>query len=212
MRFLRSASRGQALAESALFLPLVLLVLFGTIYVSQYGVLAQRTQLAVRYAGLIQTNSLYSAAQIYNFLSQPSGTIPSCPSPPPALVTSGPPLPGPASAPYWQPVSVTTSCTPIAHSVGGAQFLAADIFVASQDTVTTQLAVFPYLQSVIGAPTVSVSASEPFAHTADPSAILYCSQEVNSRVSNAVMGALTPPTPNPSPTASSSPAPLTFNC
>ena len=212
MRVLRSASRGQALAESVLFLPLILLVLFGTVYVSQYGVLAERTQLAVRYGGLLASSSLYSASQIYNFFGQPNGTMPPCPSPPPGIITDDAPLPGPVSLPYWQPRSVQSSCVPIAHSVGGAQFLAAHLYAASQDTVTTQLAVFPYLQNVVGQAVVTVSASEPFAHPADPSAILYCSQEVQDRVKDAVLGALQPPTPNPSPSASASPAPLTFNC
>lgn len=216
MRVLRSASRGQALAESVLFLPVVLLVLFGTIYVSQFGVLSERTQLAVRYGGLVGSSQLYSAATIYNFLALPSGTLPSCPTPPPGIVTDSAPLPGPVSAPYFQPATVQASCATIVHSVGGAQFLAAQLFSASQDTVSTQLTVFPYLQNIVGASLVNVSASEPFAHAADPSAILYCSQEVHDRVKDAVFGALQPPTPSPSatpsPTASSSPAPLTFSC
>lgn len=214
MRLLTSASRGQALAESAIFLPLVLLVLFGTIYVSQYGVLAERTQLAVRYGGLVGSSSLYSAGTIYNFLSQPAGTIPGCPTPPPGIVTDTAPLPGGASAPYWLPQSVSASCATIVKSVGGAQFVAAGLFEASQDSVTTQLTVFPYLQSVLGGSAVTVAASEPFAHPADPSAILYCSQEVHDRVHDAVMGALqpAPPSPSPTPTSSASPTPLTFNC
>jgi hypothetical protein len=212
VRILRSASRGQALAESAIFLPLVLLMLFGTVFVSQYGVLAERTQLAARYSGLVGSSSLYSAATIYNFLAQPAGALPSCPTPPPGIVTDSAPLPGPASAAYWSPSQVTTSCAFVAHSVGGAQFIPAYLYVASQETVTTQLAVFPYLQNVIGSGSVSVAASEAFAHTADPSAILYCSQEVHNRVQDAVLGALQAATPAPSPSASSSPSPLLFTC
>jgi hypothetical protein len=222
VRILKSASRGQALAESLLFFPVLLLLLFGTIYVSKYGVLSERTQLAVRYGGLVGNSSIYSVATIYNFLSLPNGSLPTCPSPPPGIVTDDTPLPGPVSAPYWQPVSVTTSCVGIAHSVGGAQFIASHIYAASQNTVSTQLKVPEYLQNVVGTnlcaivagACVVVSASEPFAHPADPSAILYCSQEVHDRVKDAVFGALLPPTPNPSPTpiSTSSPAPLTFNC
>jgi hypothetical protein len=211
MRILKTASRGQSLAEATIFLPLVLLVLFGTIYVSQYGVLAERTQLAVRYGGLIGSSSIYSAASIYNFLSLPAGSLPGCPAPPVGVVTDAAPLPGPASAPYWQPTSVTSSCQSIAHSVGGAQFLASHIFAASQNTVSTQLNVFPYLSGLLGS-SVSVGASEPFAHAADPSAILFCSSEVHDRVQAAVFGALSPPAPVATPVPTTTPPPIIFNC
>ena len=213
MRFLRSASRGQSLVETILFMPIVLLVLFGTVYASQYGVLAERSQLAVRYGGLIGSSSIYSAATIYNFLAQPSGSLPACPPPPSGVLTDAAPLPGPVSAPYWQPSGVQSSCAPIAHSAGGAQFLASHIFAASQDSVSASLPVFGYLQKMIGTASVSVGASESFAHAADPSAILYCSQEVHDRVQQAVLGALQPqPLPTPTPVTTSSPAPIIFSC
>ena len=47
------ARRGQTLVETALFLPLLLLALFGIIYFSQYGVLQERSLTGARFASLI---------------------------------------------------------------------------------------------------------------------------------------------------------------
>lgn len=213
MRFLRSASRGQSLVEAGIFIPLIVLLLFGTIFVSQVGVLAERTQLTVRYGAMVASNSVYSAATIYSFLAQPSGSVPTCPAPPTGVLTDAAPFPGPVSATYWQPSSATSSCATIVHSVGGSQFLLSSIYVAQQNTVATHIPVLSYLTGIVGGNTINVGASEPFARAADPSVFLYCSQEVNNRVRNAVMGALQPqPAPTPTPASSSSPSPLYYNC
>jgi Flp pilus assembly protein TadG len=50
---LRHAQRGQAVVETVLFLPMFLLALFGVMWTAQAAVQYERTQSAVRYAGLI---------------------------------------------------------------------------------------------------------------------------------------------------------------
>ena len=51
------AQRGQTLIETALFLPFLLLAMFGIIYFSQYGVLQERSAQGARFASLIDNGS-----------------------------------------------------------------------------------------------------------------------------------------------------------
>lgn len=50
-----SGKRGQALIETAVFLPFVLVAMMAIIYFSQYGVLQGRAALAVRYAAIVSS-------------------------------------------------------------------------------------------------------------------------------------------------------------
>jgi hypothetical protein len=205
----KHGERGQTIAESAIFLPIVLLVLFGIMYVSQYGVASERAQLAVRYGGLVMQRAanVYSASEIYDFLSNPKGPAP-CVSPPPGFLTDEAPLPGPASVPYWQPLSVVPSCTALARQPqgGGGQFVASHFFSTALESVTAQVAVPPFLGNAIG---MNASASEAFVQSADPSAILYCSSDVRTLLNNVLNIA---PSPGSTPYPSASPPPLTYNC
>jgi hypothetical protein len=212
---LNHGERGQALVESALFLPVVLLVLFGAMYVGQFGVVSERAQLAVRYGGVTaaQSSNLYSAAAIYQGVANP--TLPAaCPTPPVDVMEEGGPLPGPVSDPYWRATSAVGTCQAAAYRIGGAQFLASHFFAVSVDTVTATFDVAsraPYLQPFLGG-TLSTSARQSFAHPADPGTILYCSQEVQKRVSNAIQSATAAAaTPPPAP-GNTPPPPLTFSC
>jgi len=67
-----NANRGQALLETAMFLPGLLLALASVIYFSQYGVLQDRAVQAVRYASLVSNeggrNGYYSIEAVYNEL------------------------------------------------------------------------------------------------------------------------------------------------
>jgi len=65
------AQRGQTLLETALFLPLLLLSLFGIIYFSQYGVLQERSLTGARFASLIDNSSNvkgFTLEQLYHEL------------------------------------------------------------------------------------------------------------------------------------------------
>ena len=52
-----SAQRGTAMIESAIFLPLFLLVLFGIIWAVQSSVQSERVQIAVRYDGFVSNEA-----------------------------------------------------------------------------------------------------------------------------------------------------------
>lgn len=206
-------SRGQTLVEMAIALPIVLLALFGIIYVARLGVVDERAQLALRYggiAGFITGSGAYSAANIYANLD-PSAIPQPCPTPAMGAFSDTAPFPGPTSAPFWQPDSSSNAapCAPAVFGMGGAQFLASHFFSATALTVNANIDVPTYIQGVLGKDTTAVSASETFVHPAFPGMILYCSTEVRARVNGAITaeGSNIPPTPIPNGAPQPSPAP-----
>ena len=176
--------RGQALIESAFFLPIMLLALFAVIYFSQAGNLTQRVQIAIRYASLGQWVSgappVYSAESIYLSGTQPPGAT--CPPPPIGVLYNAAPFPGPTSAPFWRPTAVgTATCVQNTLKLGGAQFLMSRYLTSGNATIEASIDVPWYLQSLIGN-TATASASENWVHAAWPAAILACIKEANSAV------------------------------
>lgn len=198
---MRHCERGQSLVEFALFLPLVLFGLFGTIYITQFFVSAERTQLAVRYGNPVSNPStLYSVAGIYNASSTtPTAT---CSPAPTSALYDGAPLPGPTSAPYFIPTSSFATCDATFSKNNGAQFLS--LYVAStQQTITSAITSPTFLQKYMAlASSASTSASETFARPADPASIMCHSKEVSTRVNAALYVA------SPAPTLSPGPSPL----
>lgn len=205
-------SRGQTLIEMTIVLPVVLIALFGIIYVARFGVVDERAQLALRYGGItgfITGSGAYSAANIYANLD-PSSVPQPCPTPALGAFSDSSPFPGPTSAPFWQPDATgsTAPCSPAVFGMGGAQFLASHYFSATSLNVSATVNVPSYIQSLLGQ-TSSVSASETFVHPAFPGMILYCSKEVRDRVVGAItaQGSSIPPTPIPNGAPNPSPAP-----
>ena len=208
------STRGQTLIETALCLPIVLLALFGVIWVANMGVVNERTQLSLRYGGLASFAATqagpYSVGAIYTGLSQPLSAAP-CPTPPAGAFNNSTPFPGPTSAPFWQPVNVQPTCAPLVTNIGGAQFLASHYVYASNPQVTSTVNVPSYVQANSN-PTINsqltMTASGVFAHAAPPGIILYCSQEVNDRVNGAITANGSASAPTPIPTSGPTPTPL----
>lgn len=187
----RQSERGQALLETALFLPLALLVLFGTIYFSRQGVIAERTQRAMRYGAMMSFNS----AQVYGVEGIYAGLPENPPSPdcPAAVVTDtiagvtdeigggSPPIR------YFRPDSTPTATCSISFITmkGGASFQAFNLFMASQQTVSAGVNVPAYLQPLLGAG-ANTTASMGYLHSVSPAAIEYCIQKVGNSVSAAL--------------------------
>lgn len=207
MRFLTSASRGQTLAESMLFIPIVLLLLFGTIYISQFAVTSERSQTAVRYGGNTSFSSassqIFSVARVYDIIG--GGSPLSCPTPPAGIITGASPLPGPASAPYWQPASVTTSCSMFTQPRANGGFLA-----ASREVATATVNVPSYISSI--GHSVSAGASEAYVHPADPGVIMTCSTVVSTQLNSSLRPAAASPLPSVTPMSASSYTALTYSC
>jgi len=112
-------SRGQALIETAIALPVFLVVMFGVIWALQTGVLGERVQMVARYGGMVSSEiSPYQQYSLYAAYAAAAGEPLSnaCATPPPALLQDGAPLAAPATGtlPFWQPSAnsgtATTTC------------------------------------------------------------------------------------------------------
>lgn len=215
-KLLSRNSRGQTLIEMVVAMPIVLLALFGIIYVSRFGVVNERAELALRYGSIDvfdAGSNQYSAANIYSNLS---GIVPACPTPPVSILTGTGPFPGPTSAPIWQPdsdVAKTSGCTAGTYGFGGSQFIASHFFAESTSSISAGIDVPYYLQKLIGSHTTAAT-SASFLHAAYPAIILYCSTEVTNRVDGAITasGSSIPPTPIPDGSPQGTPPPDNGHC
>jgi hypothetical protein len=206
-------SRGQTVIEFVVAMPIVLLGLFAIIYFARFGVVSERSELALRYGGIVEFNdggNVYSAANIYYNLN---GQRPPCPTPPVTIVNGAGPFPGATSAPFWQADSdvaaPSSSCTADASGFGGSQFIASHFWATTQVNVNANVDVPPYLQPALGASSGNADTTLTFVHAAFPGIILWCSTEVRYRVNASLTngGSSTLPTPMPDGTDTSTPAP-----
>lgn len=173
-----NGSRGQALIETALMLPIIILLLFGIIYFANFGVVNQRVQIAIRYGGLVGFNNsggLFSAANIYQ-AGVGAPTV-NCPAPPVGVLADASPFPGPTSVPFFNPSTATAPvplCSVTALNFkGGAQFLAADYLANAFESMSASSDVPNYLNGIFGSLT-TVTQSETWTHPAWPAVILAC--------------------------------------
>jgi TadE-like protein len=113
-RIVTRGSRGQALIETAIALPLFLLVMFGVVWALQTGVLGERVEMVARYGGMVTAEiNPYQQYSLYAAYSAAAGVpLPStCATPPPDLIKNGAPLAAPASETlgFWQPANNTAT-------------------------------------------------------------------------------------------------------
>ncbi|HTA38996.1 MAG TPA: TadE family protein [Candidatus Acidoferrales bacterium] len=208
-------ARGQALIETAIFLPLALLTLFAVIWAAQYGLASERVQSAIRYSGLVGNqinpyteNSMYV---LYNSLGATSTNSPipmqTC-NPPNAdalsnnnVSSSAAPggYPGPVNGPFWQasPAPPTMTCAnaqtqTAAFSAGMNQTALA---LSNRPQISTGTIVPTYLQSILGT-TSTTTASLNFMKPAGMAVILSCHPQLQT----AIAASLAPTPPPSSPT------------
>ncbi|TAM56263.1 hypothetical protein EPN52_14190 [bacterium] len=198
------ARRGQALVETALFLPLMLLALFSIVYFGRYGVLDERAQSAIRYGSMISytQGGVYSAANIYAAMQYgPQGPLP-CASnvanDTAAALTQALPNTGPTAQPYWRPdgAAAQANCAISGLGFGGPDYMAFHYFTVTRQSLTAGVSVPTVLQSLLGT-TGMVRAQTGFAHADPPGMIMYCSFEVGQRTAAALGFNYTPPSGNP---------------
>lgn len=200
------AQRGTAMIESAIFLPLFLLILFGIIWAVQSSVQSERVQIAVRYGGLVSNEAApyvgYSLYGLYLAASAPAVTT-TCSAPTTDALTNSGTFPGPTSPPFWSPESGQTqgSCTKGTAVLTGGNLSSSVVFLHTLSNITTQVQVPTPLQPTLNTANQALSASENFFDTPDLGTIMSCYSDLNSAVQQSLLrtaeGVVTPPTPIP---------------
>jgi len=138
-------SRGQALAETALALPVFIIAMFAVLWALKTGVLGERVQLAARYGGMVSAEmNPYDEYSFYAAYQGAAGIAmnTACATPPPTYVVDGAPVVSPG-----QPTNEFFS------AVGGAS--------SGSSTCGTAVSTAAGLSSpkVLGYTTINVSAS-----------------------------------------------------
>jgi hypothetical protein len=226
-------SRGQALVETAIFVPLATFVLFAVVWTMQLGAVDERTQTAVRYSGLIsQLQNPYDDYSLYATynnlvkgndaeLTPPVGCVPPTTD---ALSNNNASnaFPGPISGLFWWNSGdiATPSCVNSnVHTVLTAAFQN-EIFLSSEPSMLVNIPVPLFLQAALG-PKSYVSAQTNFYKAPTINTILNCySNGSPTDLQDMAQSALQPwvnqglnptavPTPYP---ASATPTMLTTNC
>ena len=202
-------SRGQALVETAIALPVFLLAMWGVIWALQTGVLGERVQLVARYGGMVSAEiNPYQQYSLYAAYSAAAGSpLPSaCATPPPALLTGGAPLAAPATAtlPFWQPStgSASTSITCGRALTNGSGLSAPMLLGNAQISVSAASNAPTALQSVVGAQPQR-SASLMGFESPDMSILVGCYDELQSAFEHSVAPATDPSS------GSTAPSPIT---
>jgi hypothetical protein len=218
--YVTRGARGQALIETAIFLPLALLTLFAVIWAAQYGVMSERVQSAIRYSGLVgnQINPYTSDSMyvLYNSLGASSTNPPlpvqTCNAPNAdalsnnnVVVSSAAPggYPGPVNGPFWQaspaPPTMTCANTQTQTAAFSAGMNQPALALSNQPQISTGTVVPAYLQGILGT-TSTTTASLNFMKSAGMTVVLSCHPALQTAI-----GASLAPTP---PAVLVSPSPL----
>lgn len=200
-------SRGQALTETAVALPVFLLAMFGVVWALQTGALGERVQLVARYGGMVSADiSPYTQYSLYAAYSAASGSPLSaaCATPPPSLIANGAPLQAPAAQtlPFWQPStgSPTTSVT-CGKSVTTGGGLSAPMLLNRSAITVSAASEVPALLPGAGSETTRSAVLSAF-RSPDMTTLIACYPELQSAFERSI-------NPQTDPTLSSTiPAPI----
>lgn len=188
--------RGQALLETALVLPMFLLVLFGVIWAVQTSTVGERAQIAVRFDGLVANEAspynAYSLSALYNGLPG-SATVPSiatCMSPVADAFTdtgqfSFPGMPG-GTPSFFQPSAIPAgSCSRNVAILSGGSLAQPVVFIQTLSSVTAPVDTQSVLSTVLG-PVTNLTASQNFFVTPDVPRLLACYPELGAAVAQSL--------------------------
>jgi hypothetical protein len=194
-------SRGQALVETAIALPVFLLAMFGIVWALQTGVLGERVELVARYGGMVSAEiSPYTQYSLYAAYSAASGSplATPCATPPPALLSGGAPLQSPATQtlPFWQPStgssSTSVTCGKTSESGGG---LSAPMLLGRAAISVSTSSDVPAMLPGSGGQTVRNAALTAFT-SPDMATLIACYPELQSAFERSVNPQTDPSPPN----------------
>jgi hypothetical protein len=189
------AQRGQALVETAIFLPIALVLMFAVLYFARFGVLEERAQSAVRYGATVSYDgsATYSAAQLYSTIAAnaaPSGLCPVAVATDTVSTFNGS-RSGTAAQGFWKTDSVpAATCTVTTTGFAASATDAFRYLSITNHKLTGTLTLPAYLNGMLNA-NGAVSASLGYVHTASPALIMYCTSHVGASVTAALGGTYT---------------------
>ncbi|GAC1614217.1 MAG: hypothetical protein NVS4B13_09000 [Candidatus Elarobacter sp.] len=193
-------SRGQALVETAVALPVFLLVMFGVVWCLQTGVLGERVELVARYGGMVTAEiHPYQQYSLYAAYSAAAGAplVTPCATPPPGLIRNGAPLALPVTPTlaFWQPAANSTTATATCGRAlsSGVGLSAPMLLSRAAITVTASSSVPATLQPVIGAQTQRGATLNAF-RSPDMATLVGCYDELQTAFERSV-----DPTTDPTP-------------
>jgi len=171
-------SRGQALLETAIAMPLFLLGLFGVIWAMKDASLSARTQLAVRYGGTVDSlQQPYDAYSLYAMYAAIDNFVPpgntACYSGDASTLSSG-------YASFWLPYTTSPLVTPCVSAVTiisrGETYSQPVILRNNYSSMfaTTQVNGYVSSAALNGAAATGTSAAENFFRTPDIGTLLTC--------------------------------------
>ena len=205
-RILSARSRGQALVETALALPVFLLIMFGVMWAMQTGVLGERVELVARYGGMVSAQiNPYQQYSLYAAYSAAAGAplATSCTAPPSGLIGDAGPLAAPATPtlPFWQPAA-NSAWTAVACGktlAAGAGLSAPMMLGHAAITVNASSDVPSTLQAVAGAQTQRGATLNEF-ESPDMATLVGCYSELQAAFEHS-----TNPVSDPAPAVVTSP-------
>jgi hypothetical protein len=187
----RGAQRGQAIVETALFIPIMLLLILAIVYLSQVGVAQERGQAAVRYGSLVSPVQNYSLTAIYAaYDAGLSSPIPytsptTCPGTEVTDITAAinqqQPLPSsaptsyPTTQPFWTVPNPVANCSMGERQISQGFFpgLTVGYVEVMTNTVSGGMPLPDYLQNAIGS-TVGVNATMTLYLPLTVNDLIYC--------------------------------------
>lgn len=184
----RHLQRGQALTETALVLPMFLLVLFGIEWSIQTGVIAERAQLAVRFSGLVSDQaSQYSNYSLFSYYNASSAPALACTNPTDnVLYQAGTLATGPqytngtVTPPFFYPAQPSLpSCMPGVAVISGGSLVTPLVFIHTLSQITSYTQAQSVLQSTLPGFT-GILAQQNYLETPDVPHLLTCYPELQS--------------------------------
>jgi Flp pilus assembly protein TadG len=209
MSRVRRAQRGQALTETALVLPMFLLVLFGIEWSIQTSVIAERAQLAVRFSGLVSDQaSQYTNYSLFSFYNATPVPTPLCTNPTDNVLYQGGSLAtgpqytnGTVTPPFFYPAqSSVVNCTPGVAVISGGSLVTPLVFMHTLSQITSYTQAQSILQGTLPGFT-GVLAQQNYLETPDVPHLLACYPELNvalpQSLNHTALGVTTAATPIP---------------